>query len=132
MRNYLKFYIDGAWVDPLDPRTLDVIDPATLETVRSIEVGLQATGVGVVMVVANVRNDPVTFDLTSACQWLSYSDDKGATWVNNPLACGSPPVDHQTIVAAPPRDRGRPCDGPGPRDVRARRPARAGRVPARR
>lgn len=45
-----------------------------------------------------------TFDLTSACQWLAYSDDKGETWVQNPLACGSPPVDHQTIVAAKPRD----------------------------
>lgn len=30
------------------PGAIDVIDPATLETVRSIEVGLQATGVGVV------------------------------------------------------------------------------------
>jgi aldehyde dehydrogenase (NAD+) len=28
MRDYLKFYIDGAWVDPAEPRTLDVINPA--------------------------------------------------------------------------------------------------------
>ena len=29
MRDYLKFYIDGAWVDPVTPKTLDVINPAT-------------------------------------------------------------------------------------------------------
>lgn len=45
-----------------------------------------------------------TFDLTGACQWLSYSDDRGATWTQNPLACGDVPVDHQTIVAAKPRN----------------------------
>ncbi|MDQ3991120.1 MAG: glycoside hydrolase, partial [Actinomycetota bacterium] len=44
-----------------------------------------------------------TFDLTGGCQWLSYSDDKGANWLTNPLACGDVPLDHQTIVAANPR-----------------------------
>ncbi|MGH2692163.1 MAG: sialidase family protein [Actinomycetota bacterium] len=46
-----------------------------------------------------------TFDLLGACQWLSYSDDKGVTWTHNPLACGAGdiPIDHQTIVAAKPR-----------------------------
>ena len=29
MREYLKFYIDGKWVDPVAPKTLDVINPAT-------------------------------------------------------------------------------------------------------
>jgi aldehyde dehydrogenase (NAD+) len=29
MREYLQFFIDGRWVDPLTPKTLDVIDPAT-------------------------------------------------------------------------------------------------------
>jgi hypothetical protein len=51
--------------------------------------------------------DPVTgrvftFDLTAACQFLSYSDDKGASWISNPLACGDVPVDHQTIVSSKP------------------------------
>ena len=27
--DYLKFFIDGDWVDPLDPATIDVINPAT-------------------------------------------------------------------------------------------------------
>jgi hypothetical protein len=44
-----------------------------------------------------------TFDLLGACNWLSYSDNKGDTWIHNPLACGDIPVDHQTIVAAKPR-----------------------------
>jgi hypothetical protein len=44
-----------------------------------------------------------TFDLLGACNWLSFSNDKGQTWTHNPLACGDIPVDHQTIVAAKPR-----------------------------
>ena len=31
MSNNLKFYIDGKWVDPVTPATLDVINPATEE-----------------------------------------------------------------------------------------------------
>jgi hypothetical protein len=44
-----------------------------------------------------------TFDLTGACNWLNYTDDKGATWIANPVACGDVTVDHQTIIAAKPR-----------------------------
>jgi len=29
MREYLKFYIDGQWVEPTELKTLDVINPAT-------------------------------------------------------------------------------------------------------
>ncbi|HVM12316.1 MAG TPA: sialidase family protein [Actinomycetota bacterium] len=45
-----------------------------------------------------------TFDLLSACNWLSFSDDKGESWTNVPIACGNVPVDHQTIVSAKPRN----------------------------
>src|SRR5580693_1463546 len=31
MREYLKFYIDGAWVDPVSPKTRAVENPATEE-----------------------------------------------------------------------------------------------------
>ncbi|WP_280218233.1 aldehyde dehydrogenase family protein [Nocardia neocaledoniensis] len=34
-----KFYIDGAWVDPLSSATLDVIDPATEQSVSTIAMG---------------------------------------------------------------------------------------------
>ena len=36
MRDYTKFYIDGKWVDPVTPKTLDVINPATEEVAGRI------------------------------------------------------------------------------------------------
>ncbi|MCW5748979.1 MAG: aldehyde dehydrogenase family protein [Alphaproteobacteria bacterium] len=39
MSNYLNFYIDGAWVAPLEPRQLDVINPATEEPCARISLG---------------------------------------------------------------------------------------------
>jgi aldehyde dehydrogenase (NAD+) len=39
MREYLKFYIDGKWVDPVEPKTADVINPATEEVSGRISVG---------------------------------------------------------------------------------------------
>jgi aldehyde dehydrogenase (NAD+) len=42
MSNHLKFYIDGAWVDPVAPRSLDVINPATEEAVAVISLGAAA------------------------------------------------------------------------------------------
>jgi aldehyde dehydrogenase (NAD+) len=35
----LKFYIDGAWVDPATPSTLGIINPATEETFAQISLG---------------------------------------------------------------------------------------------
>jgi len=42
MTNALKFYINGAWVDPVSPKTLDVINPATEEPFAQISVGSAA------------------------------------------------------------------------------------------
>tara|TARA_R110000824_G_scaffold390760_2_gene587372 strand:+ start:37034 stop:38461 length:1428 start_codon:yes stop_codon:yes gene_type:complete len=42
MNEYLKFYIDGKWVDPTTPKTLDVINPATEEPVAKISMGSAA------------------------------------------------------------------------------------------
>ncbi len=39
MENARKFYIDGAWVDPVAPAFLDVIDPSTEEALAQIAVG---------------------------------------------------------------------------------------------
>ncbi|MEZ5557933.1 MAG: aldehyde dehydrogenase family protein [Pseudomonadales bacterium] len=39
MSNHLKFYIDGAWVDPIGKDTLDVINPATEEPIATIAMG---------------------------------------------------------------------------------------------
>ena len=42
MREYLKFYINGAWVDPVTPKTLDVINPATEAVAGRISLGSAA------------------------------------------------------------------------------------------
>jgi len=42
LSNHRKFYIAGAWVDPLDGQVLDVIDPSTEEAYTSIAVGSAA------------------------------------------------------------------------------------------
>ena len=43
MREYLKFYIDGAWVDPADGvKTLDVENPATEQVAGKIALGSAA------------------------------------------------------------------------------------------
>ncbi len=42
MRDYLKFYIDGQWVDPVEPRTLDVDNPATEQVGGRISLGSAA------------------------------------------------------------------------------------------
>ncbi|MFP5297789.1 MAG: sialidase family protein [Actinomycetota bacterium] len=43
-----------------------------------------------------------TIDLTIACSYLSYSDDAGDSWFTNPLVCGRPVNDHQTLFGGPP------------------------------
>ena len=42
MREYMQFYINGEWVDPVTPRSLDVIDPATEEVAGYISLGSDA------------------------------------------------------------------------------------------
>jgi aldehyde dehydrogenase (NAD+) len=42
MKEYLKFYIDGAWVDPVTPRRLEVENPATEENFAVISLGSKA------------------------------------------------------------------------------------------
>ncbi|KGI69743.1 aldehyde dehydrogenase family protein [Mycolicibacterium rufum] len=42
MREYLKFYIDGQWVDPIRPNTLDVDNPTTEEVSGRIALGSSA------------------------------------------------------------------------------------------
>ena len=42
MSNHLKFYIDGAWVDPITPKAINVIDPSTEEVFTQISGGSAA------------------------------------------------------------------------------------------
>lgn len=50
--------------------------------------------------------DPVTDRIYSeqlyvGCNYLSFSDDEGATWVSNPASCGTPGIDHQKVASGP-------------------------------
>lgn len=42
MKDYLQFYINGAWVDPATPRTIEVENPATEEPFARISLGSKA------------------------------------------------------------------------------------------
>ena len=62
MRDYLKFYIDGVWVDPATPKTLDVINPATEGVAGRISLG---SAVDVDRAVKAARKAFATFSQTS-------------------------------------------------------------------
>ena len=62
MREYLNFYIDGQWVDPVELKTLDVENPATEEVVGKIAVGAAAD---VDKAVKAARRAFASFSLTS-------------------------------------------------------------------
>ena len=61
MRDYLKFYIDGAWVDPATPAVIDVIDPSTEQAFTTVASG----GATAAYCVGNVLT--VTGGTGSAC-----------------------------------------------------------------
>lgn len=42
MKDYLQFYINGEWVDPVSPRTIEVENPATEESFARISLGSKA------------------------------------------------------------------------------------------
>ena len=42
MRSYTQFYIDGEWVDPVTPKTAEVINPATEAVSGTISLGSEA------------------------------------------------------------------------------------------
>ncbi|WP_374311376.1 aldehyde dehydrogenase family protein [Dongia sp.] len=67
MSNVLKFYINGAWVDPVKPATLDVINPATEEAYVKISVG---TGADVDKAVAAAKTAFPKFAKTSKAERL--------------------------------------------------------------
>jgi aldehyde dehydrogenase (NAD+) len=62
MREYMKFYIDGHWVDPVTPKSMDVINPATEEVCGHISAGAAAD---VDKAVAAARKAFETYSLTS-------------------------------------------------------------------
>jgi aldehyde dehydrogenase (NAD+) len=67
MRNCTQFYIDGQWVDPIAPRTAQVVNPATEEVSGTISLGSAAD---VDKAVAAARRAFATFGETSAKERL--------------------------------------------------------------
>ncbi len=67
-QNHLKFFIDGAWVDPVVPATLDVINPSTEEAYTAISVGSSAD---VDRAVAAARRAFDTFSVTPKAERLA-------------------------------------------------------------
>jgi aldehyde dehydrogenase (NAD+) len=62
MRKMMQFYIDGQWVDPITPKSLDVINPATEEVCGQISIGSAAD---VDLAVAAARRAFVSYSQTS-------------------------------------------------------------------
>ena len=61
----LQFYIGGRWVDPVAPKTLDVIDPSTEEAFAQISLGAKAD---VDLAVAAAKRAFRTFSRTTAAE----------------------------------------------------------------
>jgi aldehyde dehydrogenase (NAD+) len=72
MREHLKFYIGGAWVDPVVPKTLDVINPATEQPIGRISLGSAAD---VDKAVAAARAAFETFSRTKKEERLTLLQD---------------------------------------------------------
>ena len=69
MKSCLKFYINGEWVEPNDPKPLDVINPANEEVLGQIMLGnahdvnnAVAAAVAVAIGVADGCDFPVVVD----------------------------------------------------------------------
>jgi aldehyde dehydrogenase (NAD+) len=62
MRNYSKFYINGQWVDPAEPKTVEVVNPATEQVSGKIASG---SAVDVDRAVKAARKAFASWSLTS-------------------------------------------------------------------
>jgi len=65
----LKFYIDGAWVDPAAPSTLGIVNPATEEVFAKISLG---SALDVDRAATAARRAFATYSVTSVEQRLSW------------------------------------------------------------
>jgi len=69
---HLKFYIDGAWVEPVTPATIDVINPATEKAFTQISAGSAAD---VDLAVAAARKAFTGYSQWSVAQRLELLQD---------------------------------------------------------
>ena len=42
LRHYGQYFIDGAWVDPIEARTFELVNPATEEVYATVSLGSAA------------------------------------------------------------------------------------------
>lgn len=77
MENCLKFYIDGAWVDPVDPQPFDVINPANEQVIGQIMLG---NAEDVDRAVAAARKAFLSFSRTSVAERLDLLDAIAASY----------------------------------------------------
>ena len=68
MREHLKFYIDGRWVEPLGKKTIDVVNPATEEVIGRVSLG---TAEDVDRAVAAARKAFATYSQTTKDERLA-------------------------------------------------------------
>ena len=73
MREYLKFYINGAWVDSVTAKTADVINPATEKIAGRISMGSAAD---VDIAVKAARKAFATYSQTSVADRVALLDRK--------------------------------------------------------
>jgi len=67
VREYLKFYVDGRWIESASPRTLDVVNPANERVAGRISLGSSRD---VDLAVAAARRAFASFSLTSKLERL--------------------------------------------------------------
>ncbi|MEM7365920.1 MAG: aldehyde dehydrogenase family protein, partial [Pseudomonadota bacterium] len=79
MQEYLQFYIDGEWVDPVSPSTLDVINPATEQPFATISMGGAAD---VEKAVAAAKSAFDTYSQTSVADRIELMSNILAEYTN--------------------------------------------------
>ena len=71
MKECLKFYIDGQWVDPVDPKPFDVINPANEQVIGQIMLGNEED---LNKAVAAAKKAFASFSQTSVAERLELMD----------------------------------------------------------
>ncbi len=79
MREYLQFYINGEWVDPITPKAHEVINPATEEVCAHISLGSEAD---VDRAVAAARKAFETWGYSSREERIAVLESCVATYEN--------------------------------------------------
>jgi len=85
MRSYTQFYIDGQWVDPVTPKTAEVINPATEEVSGEISLGSPAD---VDKAVAAARRAFATYGETSVKERLDLLEAIQAEYLKREAELG--------------------------------------------